>query len=221
MVLDGDAPTKDVKKRHTYRIIHTGSFFEKSKVTLNKWLYAIYLWSQERKVNTVVKQVDIGEKTVIQMYQYLLDVCSTKLLNTPIELGGPGVVVQIDDCLFNHKSKYNRRGRLKKELWVFGLADTSFKPAITYMELVEKRDAATLLPIIEKAVKPGTIIYSDQWKAYCNIQTELKLKHATVNHSVNFVDPETGVHTQAIESYWAKAKYKFKVMKGVSSDQTI
>ncbi|XP_071152157.1 uncharacterized protein [Mytilus edulis] len=206
------------QKRHTYRTIRTGSFFEKSKVTLNKWLYAIYLWSQESKVNTVVKQVDIGEKTVIQMYQYLRDVCSTKLLNTPIELGGPGVVVQIDESLFNHKSKYNRGRRPKKELWVFGLADTSFKPAITYMELVEKRDAATLLPIIEKAVKPGTIIYSDQWKAYCNIQRDLQLEHATVNHSVNFVDPETGVHTQAIESYWAKAKYKFKVMKGVSSD---
>jgi hypothetical protein len=34
----------------------------------------------------------------------------------------------------------------------------------------------------------------------------------------NFVDPETGVHTQAIESYWAKAKQKFKTMKGVSAD---
>ena len=39
-----------------------------------------------------------------------------------------------------------------------------------------------------------------------------------VNHSVNFVDPSTGVHTLSIESYWAKTKYKFKVMKGVRSD---
>jgi hypothetical protein len=40
----------------------------------------------------------------------------------------------------------------------------------------------------------------------------------TVNHWVNFVDPSTGVHTRSIESYWAKTKYKFKVMKGVRSD---
>jgi hypothetical protein len=31
------------------------------------------------------------------------------------------------------------------------------------------------------------------------------------------VDPATGIHTQAIESYLAKAKQKFKEMKGVSS----
>ncbi|VDI73726.1 Hypothetical predicted protein [Mytilus galloprovincialis] len=79
------------------------------------------------------------------MCQYLRDVCSTKLLNTPIELGRPRVVVQIDENLLNHKSKYNRGRRPKKDLWVFGLADTSFKPAITYMEIVEKRDAAILI----------------------------------------------------------------------------
>jgi hypothetical protein len=48
--------------------------------------------------------------------------------------------------VFNHKSKYNRGRRASKEQWVFGLADTSSKPAITYMETVDKRDAATLTP---------------------------------------------------------------------------
>ena len=75
------------------------------------------------------------------------------------------------------------------------------------METVDKRDAATLLPIIQRVVKPGTIIHSDQWKAYHNISSRLQLSH----------DIATGIHTQAIESYWAKAKQKFKEMKGVSS----
>jgi hypothetical protein len=44
------------------------------------------------KVSTTVKQVEIGEKTVIQMYQYLRGVCTTKLLNTPIQLGSQDVV---------------------------------------------------------------------------------------------------------------------------------
>ena len=125
--------------------------------------------------------------------------------------------MQIDESLFNHKSKYQRGRRPDKETWVFGIADTSTKLAVTYMQTVAKRDAATLLPIIQKVVRPDSIVYSEVWRAYRQIQPKLGLQHETVNHSVNFVDPSTGVHTQSIESYWAKTKYKFKVMKGVRS----
>jgi hypothetical protein len=63
---------------------------------------------------------------------------------------------------------YNHLSKVMRDLsqWVFGLADTSSKPAITYMETVDKGDAATLLPIIQRVLKPGTIIHSDQWKAH-------------------------------------------------------
>jgi transposase-like protein len=79
------------------------------------------------------------------------------------------------------------------------------------MQSVAKRDAATPLPIIQKMVQPGSIVYSDEWRAYRQIQPKLGLQHETVNHS-------TGVHNRSIESYWVKTKYKFKVMKGVRFD---
>ena len=34
------------------------------------------------------------------MYQWLREVCTTILLNTPIQLGGPGKVVQMGESLF-------------------------------------------------------------------------------------------------------------------------
>ena len=67
-------------------------------------------------------------------------------------------------------------------------------------------------------LRPGSIVYMDELRSYRQIQPKLGLQHETVNHSVNFVDPSTGVHTQSIESYRAKSKYKFKVMKAVRSD---
>ena len=64
------------------------------------------------------------------------------------------------------------------------------------------RTAQTLLPLIQQHVQPGTVVHSDQWSAY---STGARLpnvgSHATVNHSLRFVDPVTGVHTQTIESY--------------------
>lgn len=205
-------------KRLTTKTIRHGSFFQKSRIPLTKWIYLMYLWSQETPVVKAIDNTKLSEKTVIQVYQYLRDVCSTKLLNTPCQLGGPGVIVQIDESLFNHKSKYQRGRRANKEQWVFGIADTSVKPAITYLQTVDKRDAATLLPIIERVVAPGSTVHSDEWKAYKKIQEKCGLQHQTVNHSINFVDPIDGTHTQNIESYWAKAKYKFKVMKGCKAE---
>jgi hypothetical protein len=49
---------------------------------------------------------------------------------------------------------------------VFGMVDTSQTPALGVMTTVAKRDAATLLPIIARHVRPGTIIHSDEWAAY-------------------------------------------------------
>ena len=49
---------------------------------------------------------------------------------------------------------------------MFGLVDTSHIPALGYIEVVAQRNAATLLPIIQNHVAPGTIIHSDEWASY-------------------------------------------------------
>ena len=89
-----------------------------------------------------------------------------------------------------------------------------------YMEVVQRRDAATLLPIINAHTAPGSIIHSDMWASYNRVQRLPPVAaHNTVNHSRHFVDPVTGVHTQNIESYWNRVKTKLKRMKGCHAHQ--
>ena len=86
--------------------------------------------------------------------------------------------------------------------------------------VVPQRDAATLLPLINAHVAPGTIIHSDEWAAYNRAQRLSNVSsHGVVNHSINFVKPTTGVHTQNVESYWNRVKIKLKRMKGCHGDQ--
>jgi len=67
------------------------------------------------------------------------------------------------------------------------------------------RDADTLTELIRKYVAPGTIVFTDQWAGYNRLRAA-GYNHQTVNHSQNFVDPTTGVSTNAVEAYWGRLK---------------
>ena len=93
-------------------------------------------------------------------------------------------------------------------------------PALGYTEIVPRRDATTLLPIIQAHVAPGTVIHSDEWAAYnCVASLPNVSSHGTVNHTYNFVDPTTGVHTQNVDSYWNRVKERLKWVKGCTAIQ--
>ena len=46
-------------------------------------------------------------------------------------------------------------------MWVFDIVDTSQTQALGYMGVVQSTDAATLLPMIQAHVAPGSLVHSD------------------------------------------------------------
>lgn len=94
----------------TRKSIRDGSFFSKSKLTLQKWLLLIYLWARDCPMVDAMDEAEVDSRTAVDVMQWLREVCSTKLLQTPIILGGPGVIVQIDESLFRHKPKVRIKG---------------------------------------------------------------------------------------------------------------
>ena len=76
------------------------------------------------------------------------------------------------------------------------------------------RSAPTLMTAIEIYVEPGTLIITDFWKSYSILDVTEDFSHLTVNHHYNFVDPETGAHTQSIECLWSETKKKNKQQYG-------
>jgi len=64
------------------------------------------------------------------------------------------------------------------------------------------------MPIIIEQVAAGTSIITDEWRSYQRL--DLTFQHMTVNHSINFVDPNTLAHTNTIESSWGKIKTRNK-----------
>ena len=79
-------------------------------------------------------------------------------------------------------------------------------PNQSLLSPVGQSDKHTLLPIICAHILPQTRVMSDMWKAYDCLKDE-GYTHPSVNHSLNFVDPETCGHTQRNENTWGGVKW--------------
>ena len=87
-------------------------------------------------------------------------------------------------------------------VWVFGLADCQYVPAKGYMEIVPRRDRQTLTAAINRVLRPNSVITSDEWRGYARLSQFVQncIRHDTVNHTYNFVNPVNGAHTQVTDS---------------------
>jgi len=124
---------------HRKRQLQTGIFLEGSRLQVNKFVGLLFLWAHEAPIKMVLSMTGVSSVTAVQWYQYFRDICSWKLVNSPMTLGGPGKIVQIDESVMV-KAKYHRGYQLHaKQRWVFGIYDPSTKEG--HIELVEQRDA--------------------------------------------------------------------------------
>ena len=75
--------------------IRTGSFFARSKLPLGKLLTFTFCWSAGIQAFAQSQFSGVSEQCAVRWNLYLRDVCSTWLMNNPIQFGGKNVIVQI------------------------------------------------------------------------------------------------------------------------------
>ncbi len=117
-------------------------------MTLKNLLLLVYLFATGLSVKDARKLLKnaVSERTIIQWYSYMREICSLALLHTPVSLGQNGSVVQIDEANIGAKRKYNRSYKRGIEQCFFGMLDVTTKKCV--LKLVENRKAERLIPII-------------------------------------------------------------------------
>lgn len=159
--------------------------------------FVFYWLAHNHGQEWMMVELQLASDTVVNWTNFCREVCLICLVDNSQKVGGPGVIVEIDECKMG-KRKYNR-GRVIYGQWIFGGIERESKKL--FLVPVEERSKEHLLAVIQEWVLPGTTIISDCWKSY-NCLADEGFQHLTVNHSQNFVDPDTGAHTQNIERAW-------------------
>lgn len=134
-------------------------------------------------------------KTCTDWASFCREVCFDAAITHRRPNGGPNKIVEIDESKFGRR-KYHRSHRVEGQ-WVFGGVERESGRVV--MVPVERRDKETLLQLIKEWILPGTTIHSDCWKAN-NCLNDEGYRHLSVNHSLHFKDPATGVHTNTNEA---------------------
>ena len=186
--------------------LRKGTWLENSSLPLRKVILFLYAWSREMtSIRYCEHDLGVSAKTTIDWNNMVREVCAMDLLANPVVIGGPGRTVEVDESLFSRRK--NHQGRQLPEQWVFGGIDRLTRECFLFT--VPDRSGPTLLPIIQGSIRAGSTIMSDMWAAYGGIGA-LGFTHLQVNHTFNFVDPNTGAHTQNVENNWKNAKMRNK-----------
>ncbi|XP_068757823.1 uncharacterized protein [Montipora capricornis] len=186
-------------KRHKSTVsIWKGSWFEQSNLTLEEIIKFTYWWSEGLTQEQIKKQLHIYPKAAVDWDMFCRETCEVTIQRNSEKFGGEGKVVRIDESKVG-KQKYHRGHRVEGQ-WVFGGIEEDSRRCFL---------VSSLLPIIKDWIEPGTLIVSDCWKSYHNLDKH-GYSHQTMNHSKEFVN-EDGYNTNKMEGHWGHMKVSLPV----------
>lgn len=174
-----------------------GTPFERSRTSLQKWFYAMYLFTTTRNgvsAKEIQRQLGVTYKTAWRIGHELRKYMTWVDGDSP--LGGQPIV-EIDKTYIGGKDKM---GHDDKYI-VLGMVE---RDGEVMTRVVGDRKAFTVVPHILENVRPGTRIATDEGGAFRRLNKE-GYRHSAVNHRAKEW-ARGSIHTNTIEAYWGWLK---------------
>lgn len=117
---------------------------------------------KKTKQTYISEYVSVSQKTILNLKNKLIKKLVNFFIETPVILGEIDKIVKVDETKLNHNVKLQRVRAPVSNDWAITIVDCSTFPAKGYAELVPDRSANTLVSIIEKVVRSGSKIQTDE-----------------------------------------------------------
>ncbi|MCK4666400.1 IS1595 family transposase [Candidatus Dependentiae bacterium] len=195
------------KNTGKYFNVKANTIFEDTKIPLQKWFMALYIFSSHKKgisSHQLARDIDVTQKTawfLLHRLRYAFDHPNfKKMLSGFVEADETYIGGKAKNKHFNKKAKATQGRSVKDKIAIFGLIE---RKGNIIAQKVDDVSGKTLKPIIYKHVKKDSTLSTDEWKAYRGLGNSYN--HITVNHSfkeyVNFM-----AHTNNMECFWSHLK---------------
>jgi transposase-like protein len=200
----------DCKAQFTVTV---GTIFERSKVPLSKWWFAIHLLASSKKgmsSNQLSRMLGVTVQTAWFMSHRVREAMRDGALSP---IGGEGKIVEVDETFIGRKEGVEvRQGAWHKNA-VLTLVERGGSARSFHISNVTKEE---ILPIVRANLSRESHVMTDEAARYAKLGDEFADHHA-VDHSrgeYGYTDRKTGVkvNTNTMEGYYSIFK---RGMKGV------
>lgn len=175
-----------------------GTPFAKSRTSLQKWFYAMYLFTTTRNgvaAKELQRQLGVTYKTAWRIGHEIRKYMGKVDGDGP--LGGRHAIVEIDEARIGGKDKMGHDDKTV----VLGMLERKGEVVTRVVPNVRMHN---LMPHILKTVRPETRVATDELRSYQDL-SENGYRHGTVHHaSKQYV--RGPVHVNSIEGFWSWLK---------------
>ena len=196
------------KSTGKYFNVKTATIFEDSKIPLQKWFMALYVFSSHKKgisSHQLGRDIGVTQKSawfMLHRLRYAFD--------HPAFKAAMGSIIELDETYYGGDE--SNKHFAKKTEGAQGRSTKTKKPVFGMYErhgnvqavVVPNTSGATLLPIIQNVVQRDAFIFTDEYNAY-RVLDRYYDRHFVVNHSAKqYVDDM--IHTNNLECFWSHMK---------------
>ena len=181
----------------------SNTIFAASHTPLQKWFYAIYLFTTTRHgvpALELQRQLGVSYPTALRMAHKIREHMADTDGENPLDGD-----VEADETYIGGKRPGTRgRGAAGKTI-VFGMLERNGEVMTKVVPNVKKH---TLLQHVYENVEQGSTVHTDELRSY-NGLNRIGYRHETVNHGIGqYVDKDS--HVNGIEGFWARLKLSIR-----------